>query len=122
MHVCLMLNSGLDGIGWVSLNAPLLRALLYMLYIIRFDNTQVPENSLAVLVEGLHLDHCIPMVSAGKAAHQSRIQIDADVSWELILRIWSVNVKIYVSKVQSCGMLLIQLIEAEVPEARSARY
>ena len=87
MHVCLMLNSGLDGIGWVSLNAPLLRALLYMLYIIRFDNTQVPENSLAVLVEGLHLDHCIPMVSAGKAAHQSCIQIDADVSCELILRI-----------------------------------
>ena len=120
MHVCLMLNSGLDGIGWVSLNAPLLRALLYMLCTIRFDNTQVPENSLAVLVEGLHLDHCIPMVSAGKAAHQSRIQIDADVSWVLILRIWSVNIK--VSKVQSCEMLLIQLREAEVPEARSARY
>ena len=48
-----------------------------MLYTVQFSTP--PKNSLAVLIERLQFNHCIPPVNAGKASRQSCVKVDADL-------------------------------------------
>ena len=41
-----------------------------------------PENSLAVLVESLHVDNGVPAVRTRMAIRQSCVQVDADVAFQ----------------------------------------
>ena len=41
-----------------------------------------PENSLAVLVESLHVDNGVPALKTRLAICQSCVQVDADVAFQ----------------------------------------
>ena len=71
-----------------------------------------PENSLAVLVESLHVDNGVPAVRTRLAICQSCVQVDADVAFQRNCVAIVGQIQIQWDNIPNCS----------APEARSWRY